>query len=83
MPILIEAGLFSKLLSVFYDKKSKGEENDIVKALKQKTDNPAFNKAFDAWQKDSERLLITTRNALIRAGLSTDEIDNLLKKYHS
>lgn len=80
--ILVEAGLLSRLLSVFYDKKSKGQEDDLVKVLKKSTNNPAYDKAYAAWNSDSERLLLATRKMLQQSGLDTSEIDALLKKYH-
>lgn len=79
---LVEAGLFSRLLSVFYDKKSKGQEDDIVKILKKPTNNPAFDKAYNAWNSDSQKLLLATKKMLQQSGLDTSEIDALLKKYH-
>jgi hypothetical protein len=80
---LVEAGMFSKLLSAFYDKKSKGQEDDITNILKKKTNNPAYDKAYNAWKNDSEKLLLATKKMLQQSGLSTADVDNLLKKYHS
>ena len=79
---LVEAGLFSRLLSVFYDKKSKGQEDDLVKILKKPTNNPAYDKAYTAWNNDSQKLLLATKKMLQQSGLDTTEIDALIKKYH-
>ena len=80
---LIEVNVFSKLLSIFYDKKSRGKEDELEDTLKAHTNNPAYNKAYNAWKSDSERLLLSTREMLIKSGYDTKEIDDLLKKYHN
>jgi hypothetical protein len=81
--ILIEVNIFSKLLSLFYDKRANGQEDELEKSLRAHTNNPEYNKAYDVWKKDSERMLLSTKNMLIKAGLDTKKIDDLLKKYHN
>lgn len=80
--LLVEVNLFAKLLSAFYDKKASGNEDELQK-IADKSNNKAFQKAYNAWQSDSEKLLLSTRKLLQQSGLDTKDIDNLLKKYHS
>jgi len=80
---LIEANVFSKLLSIFYDKRANGKEGELEDTLKAHTNNKAYNKAYNAWKSDSEKLLLSTRDMLTKSGLDTTEIDDLLKKYHN
>jgi hypothetical protein len=82
MPKLIEANIFAKLLSTFYDKKSKGKEDELEKTIKSSKSKEA-KMAYDAWQSESEKLLLSTKKMLMKSGLDTSEIDNLLKKYHN
>ena len=80
--ILFEANVFAKLLSFFYDQKDKGNDSVVQKVIN-KTNNPDVQKAYDVWKRDNEKLLIATRNLLIKADLDTSDVDNLLKKYHN
>lgn len=80
--LLVEVNVLAKLLSLFYDKKAKGQDTDLESAL-DATNNPAFDKAYKAWQSDSEKLLLSTRDLLKKSNMSTSEIDSLLKKYHN
>lgn len=80
--ILIEANVFAKLLSFFYDAKDKGKEDALGKYINSKN-NPELNRAYDAWQRDNEKLLLSTRKLLMGSGLDTAKIDGLLKKYHN
>jgi hypothetical protein len=78
---LIEANMFAKLLSYFFDKKAKGQEDDLKTVFKGWGNNPAYDKAYAAWDKDANELLFATRRLLISAGKDTTEIDALIKKY--
>ena len=80
--ILFEANVFAKLLSFFYDAKDKGKEDALQKVINAKN-SPELNKAYDAWQRDNEKLLLATKKLLIGSGLGTEKIDALLKKYHN
>lgn len=80
--ILIEANVFAKLLSFFYDAKDKGKEDALAKFVNSKN-SPELNRAYDAWQRDNEKLLLSTKKLLIGSGLDTSKIDSLLKKYHN
>lgn len=80
--LLVEVNLLAKLLSVFYDRRAKGKEDDLAKAIGG-TDNETFDKAYRAWKSDSERLLLSTRDMLKQSGASTAKIDKLLKQYHN
>jgi hypothetical protein len=80
--ILFEANVFAKLLSFFYDQKDKGNDDVVQKAVN-KTNNSDVQRAYDAWKRDNEKLLIATRNLLVKADLDTADVDNLLKKYHN
>ena len=80
--LLVEVDVFARLLSLFYDKKAKGKESDLAKAI-DASDNETFDKAYKAWQSDSEKLLISTRNLLKQSGASTSKIDKLLRQYHN
>ncbi len=82
MPKLIEANIFARLLSAFYDKKSKGKEDELEKRIKSSKSREA-QVAYDAWQSESEKLLLSTRKMLAKSGLDTSQIDDLLKKYHN
>lgn len=79
---LIEANAFAKLLSAFYDKKSKGQEDDLRKQIAGSGSKEAV-RAYDAWKDSSEDLLLATKRMLQKSGLDTSEIDGLLKKYHN
>jgi len=81
-PILIEANVFAKLLSFFYDAKDKGKEDALTKFINSKN-SPELDKAYDAWQRDNEKLLVATKKLLVSTGLDTSKIDGLLKKYHN
>jgi hypothetical protein len=78
---LIEANVFAKLLSYFFDKKAKGQENDLDDKMKNWGKSPEYNKAYDSWKKNSDNLLIATRDLLVKQGLDTSDIDALIKKY--
>lgn len=81
---LIEANILAKLLSFFYDSKDKGNSDAVEKALKaQAANNPEYEKAYAAWKGSSEKMLLATRKMLMKSGLSTQDIDTLLKKYHN
>lgn len=80
--ILIEANVFAKLLSFFYDAKDKGKEDALAKYVDSKN-SPELNRAYDAWQRDNEKLLLSTRKLLMASDLDTSKIDGLLKKYHN
>lgn len=80
--LIVEIDVFAKLLSLFYDKKAKGKEDELEKAI-DATDSETFDKAYKAWKSDSEKLLISTRNLLKQSGASTAKIDKLLKQYHN
>lgn len=81
--ILFEANVFAKLLSLFYDAKDKGKEDALSKIVNAKKNSPELQKAYDAWQRDNERLLLATKKLLIGSDLDTSKIDALLKKYHN
>ena len=81
-PILIEANVVAKLLSFFYDAKDKGKEDALSKFVNSKN-SPELDKAYDAWQRDNEKLLVATKKLLVSTGLDTSKIDGLLKKYHN
>lgn len=78
----MEANVFTKLLSVFYDTAEKGKDAELKKALNKKND-PAFDKAYDVWKKDGENLLLATKRLLQRSGSDTQDVDALLKRYHN
>ena len=80
--ILFEANVFAKLLSFFYDAKDKGKEDALQKVINAKN-SPELDKAYAAWQRDNEKLLLATKKLLISSGLDTGKIDALLKKYHN
>jgi hypothetical protein len=80
--LIVEVDIFAKLLSLFYDKKAKGEEDDLETVI-DSSNNVAFDKAYKAWKSDSEKLLVSTKNLLKQSGESTAKIDALLKKYHN
>jgi len=80
--LIVEVDMFARLLSLFFDKKSKGKEDDLEKAI-DASDNETFDKAYKAWKSDSEKLLLSTRNLLKQSGASTSKIDKLLKQYHN
>lgn len=82
MPRLVEANIFAKLLSAFYDQKSKGNEDQLEKKIASSGNRDAV-RAYRAWKSDSEELLLATKEMLQTSGLDTSEIDNLLKKYHN
>lgn len=82
MPRLVEANIFAKLLSAFFDKRSKGKEDELEKQIASSGNRNAVS-AYKVWKSDSERLLLSTRKMLANAGLDTSEIDGLLKKYHN
>jgi hypothetical protein len=80
---LVEVNAFAKLLSFFYDQKSKGNDNDVVQKVVTKANSSDVQRAYDAWKRDNEKLLLSTRNLLLKADLSTADVDALLKKYHN
>ena len=80
--LLIEANVFARVLSLFYDKKAQGKEDNLEKAIGA-TNNQAFDRAYKAWKSDSEKLLLSTRDLLKQSGASTAKIDKLLKQYHN
>lgn len=80
---LIEANAFAKLLSFFYDQKAKGSGDDVVQKVVTKSNSSDVQRAYDAWKKDNEKLLLSTRNLLLKADLNTADVDALLKKYHN
>lgn len=82
MPRLIEANIFAKLLSVFFDKRAKGKEDELEKKIAASGNKDAVD-AYRVWKSDSEKLLLTTRKMLASAGLDTTNTDRLLKKYHN
>jgi len=79
---IFEASAFAKLLSVFYDKKAKGQEDDLEKKIAG-TGNKDALRAYKAWKGSSEDLLNATKRMLAKSNLDTTDIDNLLKKYHN
>ena len=81
-PLLLEVNAFAKLLSFFYDQKAKGNGDNVMKKIVANSDNEAAKKAYLAWKKSEEDLLLATRDMLIKSGLDTSKIDALLKKYH-
>lgn len=82
MPRLIEANIFAKLLSTFFDKRAKGKEDELEKQIADSGNKDAVS-AYKVWKSDSEKLLLATKQMLIKSGLDTAEIDRLLKKYHN
>lgn len=80
--ILVEVNMFAKILSIFYDKRAKGKSSEFKKSIN-KSDNPELARLWNAWENDSEKLLIATRNLLVKSGLSTDKVDALIDKYHN
>lgn len=80
--LIVEIDVFARLLSLFYDKKAKGKEDDLEKAI-DASDSVTFDRAYKAWKSDSEKLLISTKNLLKKSGASTTKIDALLKQYHN
>ena len=48
-----------------------------------KANSSNVQRAYDAWKKDNEKLLLSTRNLLLKADLDTTDVDSLLKKYHN
>lgn len=80
--LLVEVDVLARLLSFFYDRKSKGKEDELEKAI-DASDSETFDKAYKAWKSDSEKLLVSTRNMLKQSGSSTAKIDRLLKQYHN
>ena len=82
MPRLVEANIFAKLLSAFFDKRSKGQEDELEKQIAASGNKNAVD-AYRVWKSDSERLLLSTRKMLANAGLDTTNTDRLLKKYHN
>jgi hypothetical protein len=82
MPKLIEANIFAKLLSAFFNEKSKGKEDELQKKIKSSKSKEA-KMAYDAWESESEKLLLATKKMLMKSGLDTSEVDNLLKKYYN
>jgi hypothetical protein len=80
---LVEANAFAKLLSFFYDQKAKGNDDDVVQKVVNKANSSDVQRAYDAWKRDNEKLLIATRNLLLKADLDTADVDSLLKKYHN
>jgi hypothetical protein len=82
MPKLIEANIFAKLLSAFFDQKSKGKDDELEKQISSSGNKDAV-RAYKAWKSDSEQLLLATKKMLQSSGLDTSKIDNLLKKYHN
>jgi hypothetical protein len=80
--LIVEVDVFARLLSLFYDKKAKGKEDDLEKAI-DASDSVTFDRAYKAWKSDSEKLLISTKNLLKQSGASTAKIDALLKQYHN
>jgi hypothetical protein len=82
MPKLIEANIFAKLLSAFFNERSKGKEDELQKKIKSSKSREA-KMAYDAWESESEKLLLATKKMLMKSGLDTSEVDNLLKKYYN
>jgi hypothetical protein len=82
MPKLIEANIFAKLLSAFFNERSKGKEDELEKKIASSGNRDAV-RAYRVWKNDSEQLLLATKKMLQASGLDTTEIDNLLKKYHN
>jgi hypothetical protein len=80
--LLVEVNVFAKLLSFFYDAKSKGN-GDALQQVVAKTKKPEVQKAYDAWKRDNEQLLLATKRLLQKADLDTSEVDSLLKQYHN
>ncbi len=80
--ILVEVNMFAKILSIFYDKRAKGKSSEFKKSIN-KSDNPELARLWNAWENDSEKLLIATRNLLVKSGLNTDKVDALIDKYHN
>ena len=58
--LIVEIDVFARLLSLFYDKKAKGKEDDLEKAI-DASDSVTFDRAYKAWKSDSEKLLISTK----------------------
>jgi len=77
---LIEANMFAKLLSYFFDKKAKGQEADLEDKMKDWGNNPEYDKAYTAWKKSGDALLLATRELLVRNNKDTSKIDALIKQ---
>jgi hypothetical protein len=79
---MVEVNMFAKLLSFFYDQKSKGKDN-ALDTIVGKSNNSSVQRAYNVWKNDNEKLLLSTRDLLVKADLDTSDVDALLRKYHN
>jgi hypothetical protein len=81
--VLFEVNALAKLLSFFYDQKAKGTSDDVMQSVVKKSNKKEVERAYNAWKKSNEELLLATRELCIKADLDTSKVDALLKKYHN
>jgi|LakMenEpi03Aug12_release.lakeMendotaPanAssembly.Ray.scaffolds.fasta_scaffold207937_2 hypothetical protein len=76
--IITEIAILDKLFSMFFNAKAEGTEDKFIANIRKK--DPELADYWSKWDKDMESALRSAKRDLKASNLSTDKVDDFLKK---